>query len=267
MIKKVIVLFCFVLFIGAFLCGCTNKTSDDRFVGFYIIETSSLGEKSIEDFTDSTGRIYATKTNINGEDNYEFEEIEGVSFYLICNSEEYTDAYLNSDPEITDMKINGSNENVKTSAILYAPEFIKYSIELVYETTDGDIYMIDYTGCNTSGETTTSYTEKNKVLQNGKEITIKETYEIKVKQINKPQKVVLKQMNESDEVIDSVTVTKENIPETLTKNPETAYIIAEKHSADSNEITREILETDEESYECIFTGDKGFCVNYSITIQ
>jgi len=228
-------------------------------------------------------RIDATRTEEkNGHVEYTFDGIEGFRLFevKVDNSEENGSYWTSmSDSGIEDVHVKISDESVHLSGtISYDVHTSSFSIYAnpVYQTPDGQVYMANGSGMSfegeqiegTSGSTTLSETTTENT--NGEETSHTTEVEIKVEAVNTNKKVVLKQMNSSDQIVAQTDITQDDIPESIQIDKNTAYMIMEEHCVDyegKTSVKRTMLSTDETILGARFTGDNGIIETTPVTLE
>ncbi len=224
-------------------------------------------------------RIYATRHDIttNGHKNWDFtfDGLEGVRLLepsVMYNDEEYRPSIF--DNEIDGIFTNISNDALSITGTIYTD--IHYPLIIytnpVYQTPEGEVYVTNGQGMliNSVGSiASTKLTGATSETVNGVTSQKSMELELKIEAINTIDKIILKQMNDNNEMIVQIDITKEHIPESVSIMPDTAYIIMEQHSVDGSDkavVDRSILKTDDNFFTARFTGDKGLIQLYRVSL-
>ncbi len=287
------------------MTGCQLANSDagevktkDQLIGVYITQDyvdlldmegyfedhgdDFINGKDVEISDKYSGKIYAT-AKVTEEGNFEtteynFEGIEGIALFTsTIYPTGTTDSYklLKSDPEVTNRKSTYGSETILEGTLYVdaALDSIIFYINPVYETSDGQVYLMTGNGIASTGgvggNMSATMTENISETING--VTQNKVFNIivHIDSRNATEKLIIKQMNDSDEVVEITTLTKGRVPKNITKNPKTTYIILEDYCYNFEgvyETKRKIIEKDEASIECFFMGNKGVAVAEYITL-
>lgn len=227
-------------------------------------------------------RIYATRTeNENGSVDYTFDGIEGFRLFSVeIDSHDGYGSYSSSfgDEAIQDGNFSVSDEEISLSGTIYFD--VHYSCVVyanpVYQTPDGQVYMTSGTGISFGGEQTegsagsTSLSATTTETIDGEETSHTTKVEIKVAAVNTNKKVILKQLNSSDQIIMQTEITQDDIPESIKIEKNTAYMIMEEHCIDHENnasVKRTLLKPDEEFLGASFTGDNGIIKSYPVILE
>lgn len=266
------------------LCGCQLALEDagevslkDNLVGVFVTFESinAINLESIDmeklltegkqiSYANNPGKIFATKDS--GE-KYVFEGIEGIALF---QEKVHTDlertTVVHGDDGFTDAKINTSdNSNELSAAIGYSGTDNKtFFINPVYQTSDGRIYAVAGTGISGS-EVTKTMSETYTQTENGRKTEYKSSVAIMIKRVKPTERIVIKQMDDKDQVVEVTEITRDNIPDSIEVKSDTAYMIAENHNG-TNEIERTLLDIEENSYSCMFANENGIMVGHSVSL-
>lgn len=283
------------------LAGCQLAVPDDEIAGgekdtlcgvFITLEYLDAGAgETIElppnwngdmnDIVFPETRIYATRhEDENGYINYTFDGVEGFRFFMIQQAGADGSNYSSSVVEgpFVDTKINvGTNDTRLSGTIYYDAHLPRFSLypNPVYQTSDGEVYMVPGTGTGVEsmGEgnsMTMTISETATETVDGVETSSTMEVEIKAESLNTNQKVVLKQMDENDQAISQAEITQDNIPESLSVLPDTAYMVLEEHTVDyeGKAVTkRTLVKPDEAFFNVRFTGDNGIIESHMVTLN
>jgi len=228
-------------------------------------------------------RIDATRTEEeNGHVEYTFDGIEGFRLFEVkVNDSKENSSYWSSmtDSGIEDVHVEISDESVRLSGtISYDVHTSYFSIYAnpVYQTPEGDVYMIEGSGISFSGDQSegtggsTTLSETITENTNGEETSRTTDVEIKVEAVNTNKKVVLKQMGINDEMITQTEITQDDIPKSIQIDKDTEYMIMEEHCVDYEgkaSVKRTLLSTDEATLGARFTGDNGIIETTPVTLK
>lgn len=250
----------------------------------------SGGELKLDGDTASyDGRKYATLieqtlTNVDaGEEHivedFVFEEIEGIPLFTATIwDEERVDSsrHTTSDDGIsnghTNFSVTDNGETVELEGTVYMSTNRSDNIVYfnpVYQSTDGRVYLTSGSGMSSEGageegalfgktmESTTT------IAENGKSKTVEISVKISMGTMHPPQKISVLQMDEHNALMSKEDFQPNEMPEELTTNPNTDYLIVETHKIDyeGNAFTqREIFSEKDESFSTFSERDDGICV-------
>ena len=225
-------------------------------------------------------RVYATRTeDENGFFDYTFEGIEGYRFFMVQTQNADGTIYHSSIVEapMEDVLTQISDNGTMISGTIYFDVHCSDCVMFanpVYQMQDGRVYMVPGTGTGaeimgeginltvTLSETTTQTTDGE---------TNTKTMEVKItaQGLNTNQEVILKQMDENDQVVDETVITQDSIPETIRVLPDTAYMILEEHCIDvegNTMVKRTLVDTSAEYFNVRFTGEHNIFIPSVVTL-
>lgn len=314
MIKRIIAILAAISSLIAMCGGCQLAVSGkgtaantDALCGMFItlMPLDTIPDNDIDALLngvpDSNGSeekpIYAkTQEYQDGTLKYEFEGIEGIPFFEVCEKAGGRDGntWVNCSDDSVEVSVHltntGTNDSIKLEGILYlyvSPDsynengdFVIYC-NPVYQSPDNQVYMLPGSGLGVSSEG--DYSEDASQINVGSSIsgtaTVKEGDETKSKTIEASisvrgikdiQKYVLKEMNAQDAVVSSVEITKNDIPGSLPLDGQAAYLILEAYSVDKGGktvIERSVIDTSLDNFSVRFPGKAGFAKKYNITMN
>lgn len=195
---------------------------------------------------------------------FEFPGYPGFSFFypLIKGTNEFDD-YLTlvASPEIMDtaneLSFLDEGQEITLRGSIYLLESSTLYVNLVYQTETGDVYMLPAEmGIRCSNYITTQTVKESVTTSTSREGNQEEnsqkylcTVELNTVVVETPQDVIFKEMSAEDEVIKTVTITPDAIPEHLYWSPDCAYILVITRSGDrGQEVQRSILDLEEEVF-------------------
>lgn len=121
-------------------------------------------------------------------------------------------------------------------------------------------------GSGISGsDVTKTMSETYTQTENGRKTEFKSSVAIKIKRVKPTERIVIKQMNDKDQVVEVTEITRDNIPDAIGVKADTAYMIAENYNG-TNKIERTLLDPEENSYTCMFANDNGIMVGHSVSL-
>lgn len=221
---------------------------------------------------DETGNTFDTREFV-------FDDVNGIAYFsatVPATEDEESFTTSGSDEAISDghMSIHhGDNEN-KTS--LEGTIYISIShatktryINPVYQSSDGSVYSTTGSGIMLSGEQgegsvySQTLEATTTVTENGKSKSESITIKISLSLMFPPKQILVLQMDENSSIISRKEYLPGKLPDTLTPEADTEYIIVEslKRDSESNWITsRSIYDRKNQSLETFYGRDDGICV-------
>lgn len=208
---------------------------------------------------------------------YVFETVSGIPYFAATYSSG-AESYVgtNSDEAVSDGHIEvfygDHEERISLESTIYVyPGFAGkvFYMNPVYQSADGSVYAMTGSGYMANetwaeGEMYSQmFNEVTSITENGESTTYTTKVKTSVVTMFVPEQIVVLQMDKDSNVVLRDAFEPENVPETLTTEPETAYILLETHKTDMEGnpvVTREMfLQTDESltSYRC---REDGVCV-------
>lgn len=243
------------------------------------------------------GRIYATLTprTLTGEETgetteteeYLFEGVEGISYFsaTVPASTEH-DSYKTSisDPAISDGEIHSYYGDESDSTTLEGTIYISptskectYYFNPVYQSADGRVYLTSGSGFMFGNWTVSEgeqYSETMdatySVTENGKTKTESISVKLSINVMFAPEKIVILQMDADGKLLSRMEYTPGELPETLSPEPNAAYLVVETHKRDAAggvAVARDIYGTDIESVETFFVRADGICIKHCTQIK
>lgn len=256
----------------------------DGYVADHVSELTDGGEIVAESSPEYAGRLYAEIDKSKGEHPFDwevsFKGVEGINMFQPQwtdeNGEKYHASVCSegiSDVHV-DQKMTDDGENNEISGIVYmvpgkADEDVSYYANPVYQTVEGDIYVVSGTGFSTSGESdegqnfSTTWNEDVTVTENGKKKTEKNIVTINYAVMHRPVQITVYQMDEEHRIIKKKSYKPEEVPEELTAEQGTEYILVETEKeklSGEKMISRDVYtcdpgeETDVETYYALDNG-------------
>lgn len=234
-------------------------------------------EVVVEDASEYQGRIYAKRVNEGDHERYVFEGLDGfllVEYLVIPEGADESQAYWTSDggDGLNDIhnaiKTTDNGTEISMEATIYmssvAEEKVFYT-NPVYQTAEGDVYLMAGTGCNFNpemgGQVTQTMNETRNYTEEDVEMTDSTAVAITVDAVEVPEKVVLIQMDGNHQELTRTEAVPGGMPEELTVEDGCAYILVEEVLADGT-VNRSICQSgDDKKYIQIYhdRGD-GICI-------
>ena len=217
---------------------------------------------------------------------YVFEGIEGIAYFAATmQAMDEGSSYLAtmSDPAISDGHVNifsGDDEhNISMDGTIFVTPSNNnhsYYFNPVYQSSDGGVYAVTGEGLSASNEMYSEGTVFSQTLDATTTITENETekknsisIKISISFMYAQEKIVILQMDSDSTVLSRTEYGQGKMPEALTLQTGTAYLIVETHKKDSAgelKISREVYGSDAENIEIFSVREDGVCVKKSIQI-
>jgi hypothetical protein len=243
---------------------------------------------NIEDvlFNEEDSRIYATRHEVaNGGVDYTFDGINGFRLFSITEmnpngNDNYQATFSDSQWEDVSSSYtatdNGSDIRL-TGTLCFDVHFsCRVYTNPVYQTADGRVYctygnshFYDLPDKQPGEWGSTTICETTTQTVNGEASSHNLEAAVNLAGINTNKRIVLKQMNIEDNVIQQTDFTQGDIPGSLRVLPDTEYMILEEHSIDFENkaaVSRTMIKTDEEILGARFTGENGIVQSYPIML-
>lgn len=216
-------------------------------------------EQVVETHTDDDGNLHTDRS-------YAFQGLDGVllaHFRMEDGSHPYWATAVGEG--ICDIHSSHVGDDNSLEGTLYVsalvPEVIFY-FHPVYQTVSGEVYLVHGDGLHVStalgGGASHSLTDTTTITENGEEMVTTTTINVSIEFQALPEKLVLLQMDENDQVIGRSTYTPGQLPEELASDADTAYIIAEEHGRDG--IVRRLYQPSDRSISVFYSLDGTLCV-------
>ncbi|WP_302591959.1 hypothetical protein [Marvinbryantia sp.] len=262
------------IFTALLLSGCSlavpgaeTEGGDDRLIGAFITSDHldlfdmdaylqdhaswlvKANEIQISNTSGYEGRLYAVIDKKGSEDTYDwdisFKDVEGISFFAPVLEDKDGNRGWHSvyDAGISDVDFNitvtDAGDEVSLEGTIYmipgqSDKGISYYLNPVYQTAEGQVYLIAGEGFSTSGESeeeevhfASALTAETKTTENGKSQTAKSSVKVSFATMHRPVKITLYKMDEAHQCIKQEEYTPGRLPESLNMEPGTAYLLAE----------------------------------------
>ena len=291
-----------------------NKVSKDRMIGAFItneyldlfdieayfddhVSSISDGEEiTLEDSSKYNERLYATIDKHGSKDpadwDISFGDVEGINFFSVRwedESKEATTSLVESDGIYdvnTSYNITDEGEQVELSGTIYMlpgliDEDTAYFVNPVYQTEDGQIYVVSESGGSTSGNTSegeqfaltisdettvtaSGYTGTENVgnVNTGNAKSEKMTVTVRLSVVYEPVKITLYQMDKKNCILQKDDYIPGEMPEKLEVSKECEYLLIETEKKDPDGemiISRDLYEQGEEgeTLDTFYRGEGG----------
>lgn len=294
--KKILVglLLIVVMFTGCQLAvpEAASSKGKDKLVGVFVTEeyldlydfeafASENSNKLVEGESvvfDSKyeGKVFASGNKENPSD-IRFEDYKGVLF-IDASYEKDGERYssVGSSNQISQIHISVDDKGRSIEGTVFVKEkpIIEVTMNPVYETEDGEIYLMSGSGMsmdNQYGKSSMSmFLSETRTIREGNEES-EESFKVKVnfEGVLDAERYVLKQMNANDDQLVSHVIYKEDIPESVSVIDETAYMILEKHGKDhqGKPFVERTMINEEESFNVFFFGESDFAESHYIQLK
>ncbi len=256
----------------------------------------SGGEITLEgDNSQYQGRLYATlatQTLTNEETDetsdireFVFEGIKGISYFgATVPGSENEDSYVTSgsDEAITDGHMgvdygDGEDKMSLEGTIYVSPDYAGKTCYFnpVYQSADGSVYAVSGSGLMADGMLEGSVysqtlDETTTITENGKSKAVSTSIKISLTVMFPPEQIVVMQMDKDSTVISRIEYAPGELPDTLTPDKGTEYILVEtyKHDREGNQVvSRSIYDTSNETMEAFYRSDNDICVKQSTQLD
>ena len=223
-----------------------GRTIEDVDLSFDDLDGIHYVTARVERDNEKFNRVYSSDGIINGHTGYHYSDTEET---------------VTLEGEIWMAHVNGN---------------ITAYINPVYVDGDGNYYVTAGQGLSTNGANAVGgvYTQKleetHTITENGESKTISVSISISIGTMYEPEKYVLLQMDENNEIIQRETYLPGELPTNLLPATDTEYILLETHNrmAHENErVTREIFNQNNDHISTFCTNEKGFMIEKYTFIQ
>lgn len=250
----------------------------EGYLNDHLEQAISGGEIDSADAAAYQGRLYATLDDSAPSAQYTFEGVEGMCFFCprySNDSEEYWGT--SSDDAISDIQasfVSGTEERISLEGTIYISVSggpTTFYSNPVYQTPAGEVYAVQGNGTSYAGSVTagmsgsTTLNDTQTVTQNGEKQTISSSIQISFAYMDTPTGITVLQFDAEDQVVSSMDYAPGTLPESLTVEERTQYIIVETRStaADgSPAVSRELFQPtdDQAGLTAFYRRDDGICL-------
>ncbi len=291
----------------------SSTSAEDKLVGVYITTDyidSFDTEKYLSDHTDTiqdgvtldyaeskeyNSRIYAIRTEDLEYDNedplksykidFEFKGIDGFSYYLydqvvpnVTTSISYVDPVIsaaNSSINVTTTDTGTKLTLIGNINTVSTGDFTCFYFNPVYQTADGELYLLPGTGMSTSGFTYGSslsggITEDSVFTQNGSTKNYSAEIKISVTFVRKPLQYTITEFNSNHELLTRYTYLPEEIPTDYTPDSSCSYLVVDclYGSKNTDTVSERILyQPTDSSLTTRICREDGICLDKSTTLH
>ena len=275
------------------LCGCQLAKPDsdgsqqnDRLVGAYItteyvdlFDMDGYLQENLDSIIASNGKLelpaienepklYAVLT----ENTYAFPDLEGIllaQFRMSSGEDTYTSAVV--DEGICDIHSRVGGEDAGISGTIWTAKDsgdVIFYLNPVYQTEDGQVYLIPGSGMHFSsgvgGQATQKMEETRTVTVNGEAVEEYFAVEVAIDVTEPAETVTVLQMDEESRELSRTTYRADTLPEELTPDAGTAYLIVQSNT--KTEALRQICQPGDNGADVFVQLDPQLCTKKSIYI-
>ena len=259
------------------LDNAAEPAGGDRLVGVFVTAEHLPFPEKAQGSPSGEKRLYAVqKESARGGAEFVFEGVAGiVCIAATIPATGQHDAYVTSamTEGISEGKVAHSygDEEDKTSlegTIYLSPARAGRVcvVNPVYQGTDGRVYAVSGTGlgldeAGMAGEPLTQTIEEiQTTTENGKSKSVCMEVKLSVAFMPPPAQITVLQMNDRHEIVRRQDYTPGKVPETLTPEGETAYLMTETRAGDGQTVTRELITQSDEGFSTFVCRSDGVCV-------
>ena len=258
--------------------GYFNDNAEKIFSGGVISENESkkyqgkLYATLVEEPSTSveTGEVHMTQK-------YVFKGVEGFSYFSALYTDDISTYHGSSgDEAISDghvaVSATDEGESISLEGTIYVSttgNANTFYYNPVYQTAQGEVYAISGQGMSYGGEITTgmsgsqSFKEEISTTSGNEAETISSNITVSISFMDEPERVTIIQFDSENNVLSREEYNAGKLPDHLTVDSGTEYIIVETESSavDPNKaIIRELYQSDNESLFAFYCRDDGICV-------
>lgn len=242
------------------------------------------------------GRLYATlKTRVLTEENtgntmntreFVFDSVDGIAYFAATvPATEDEDSFITSgtDEGISDGHSGYSYGDEEDSITLEGTIYgaignadNTFYINPVFQSADGSVYATVGNGYIMNGVQgegvvySTTLAETTTDTGNGKSKSRSISIKISLSMMFAPEKISIIQMNQDSTIISQNEYASDEIPETLTMEMDTAYLIVETYKYDFEGnlvVTRSLYDRDKATIDTFYCRDDGICIKKWVQIN
>lgn len=263
----------------------------------HLEQVAQGGKISAQDSDAYQNRLYATLTTSTvtnqetGEteelDEYVFEGVEGWAYLApalideegnrIGTSSSVDDVFADTNMHVTSAD---QGETLELEATVYVVQDQMeqcYYINPVYQTADGAVYTQGGDGLQLAqgweqeGEyCSTTLEHSTAVTVDGESQTDEVSVLIRISVLNRPQEIVVVQMDGAHRVLSQVAYEPGGMPQNLETEPGCAYLLIETHKEDpagQEVISRQLVSPQEEEIQSFYPREDGICLSQWTQIE
>ncbi len=224
-------------------------------------------------YTDENGGEQVTWT-------YAFPDLDGMLFatFLIYPTDDPFSSVIYrtaaADEGISDIKnhfgASDKGEEILLEANIYLPREsgeVCFYFNPVYETADGTVYLTEGQGLMTStldGAMTNTVTDTFIYSEEGESKTSATEIKVNLQCVTPPDRVTLIQMNHRHEELTRSTFTPDTLPDAVTPEKDTAYLLIEETAGDT--VSRKLLQPGDEGFD-VFRHAGELCVKETVSLN
>jgi len=249
---KIAIILVSAALLGA-LTGCQLavpglSVTSDRLVGIFATTTSlDLGPAGRIDATAQTQTDQDPDGSTQSQTVYDFPGLDGFYLMNTFNDDTGNSTYTTGSDSMTDIAafISMTNDDQTGFTLkgtlhvsLGTYEFHMYAIR---QAADGSVYLMGsgdqsiFVGGGAIGTTySQTFSESNTITTGGQSVTTSSSVEFKVRIEATPVDIVIIEMDSDNVQLHSTQYSPGDVPETLTPDADTAYLIVETHTVDGS---------------------------------
>ena len=216
---------------------------------------------------------------------YLFHGIEGFPFYSANHPETVEMQYFLAsvyDSAISDIHTNifvtdaGERDEIEGTIYLSTTQAnTQLFLNPVYQADDGSVYVqsgdfVEHGGEVSEGPYVTyTYSDTATTTKNGVSQASGNSAKLSIAFLYPPTKITVIQMDQSNEVVTSAAYQPGKVPETLSPEPATEYLIVETYKTDengANVVSRELVSRDVDWFFTFYAREDGICVKQHTTV-
>lgn len=225
-------------------------------------------------------RLYAVcQEKDSGITEYVFEGLEGIRFFAPGQAGDEDGVFAaQADEEVADVRLNVSDQGQEMEGTIYcsANEYARFYCNPVYQTADGQVYLLSGTGISgnlTDGASfSQSLEEKRTVNENGEEMEERFYVSVSICGQDAYSRHVVAWMDAQDQKLEETVYSAEEVPDSITAPAGAAYLICTSYQdgeGGTERVGRQLAELSDHTGElCLFVpGERGLPVQKRILLE
>lgn len=207
----------------------------------YITDTAGYNNRIYAQLTETAAIDEATGETVYSKE-YIFPDIQGWYLYCATVYDEQSSYVTNiAGDGLCDVKSsnhykdNGEERTMEaTLYTVHGSDLYTVYMNPIYQTENGEVYLTDGTGIGGTGGLTKTITETVTIKTDDEEQTYTGTFILHREEIDTPKSVTLTQMDKNNVLLQEDTYIAGQMPEAISPNAETAYVLVTTQSTDIN---------------------------------